>query len=325
MFEKRYEKLQVDAAPRSRTELIGVDGIGELIVQVENIGTRALGAIEITFYANNRVAGTLTDFSTIGGMLLETQANAISTLAPGQWGVAYLDVRNASSVTIKLVASGSFDSYPKEETLVNLFVKGRDYNRPGSSNGSGEAPAIDYVTLGTEVANRIALKTLQVTGGTVDEASLATAIADQLAATSLQVTGETVDEVALATAIVDRFNAETLTIDDVAIGSFPPSSLDTDGNLKISKALAPSACISGDRAIANANQFENLSASTTLKSGVFIQAHEDNTGLLFVKAAASAGGPAFRKEDGAFFAIDDLVKIQIAVSVAGDRVRWWGS
>jgi hypothetical protein len=183
------------------------------------------------------------------------------------------------------------------------------------TGGGGGGNTIDSDALATAIADKISLKTLTVNGDSVNESALASAIASALVAITQTVSLTSLPPLA----------AGSNTIGSVSVSSLPAATLDTDGSVKISKSLAPSTCLSGDRVIATANTPENLSSSTPLKNGVFVQADGNNTGLLYVWATASNGGPAFKKDDGYFFQIDDPSKLKVSVSVAGDRVRWWAS
>lgn len=103
-----------------------------------------------------------------------------------------------------------------------------------------------------------------------------------------------------------------------------PSSLD-NGKLQISNALAPSVAISGSKTITASNAFENLTASAILRSGVWVQADTTNTGLVSVRYTGATDGLVLEKKDSFFFAIDNPSSLQVAVSVAGEKIRWWGS
>lgn len=85
-------------------------------------------------------------------------------------------------------------------------------------SGGGGGGTVDIDALSTAIADKIALKTLAVSGETVDETALSTAIANAIALKTLNIAGETVDEVALATAVANAIATKDLK----AIGYTPP-------------------------------------------------------------------------------------------------------
>ena len=89
----------------------------------------------------------------------------------------------------------------------------------------------------------------------------------------------------------------------------------------------PSVLVCGTKLVAGTATPETLAASTPLWNSVMIQALYSNAGTVFLKCSnlLALSGIAMVARDVATIVIDDLAKVYVAVTTAGEGVSYVGS